>query len=387
MTATLAAAPPNSTLEFLRGVFREFYFHHRATVETPPGITEREFGYMPFGGTMVRHLMYGTAGELLALLVKEGPANVYCSAARYEDPTQQMEEKGWRGADLIFDIDADAIPTDCKRTHDLWRCKACGRMELGPRPASCPACGSRQTELTNLACSTCLGAAKERTGRLLDFLQADFGIASDAIAIHFSGNIGYHVTVADPAFHGLDQLARSDIADYVAGVGLLPEALGISRKAEYADIERRRAKPSEPGWRGRMARAWAGSPAANSRTPQPAELPRSYARAKKVVEQLARQTGVGIDAGVTTDVHRIFRLGGTLHGKTGLLKQRCVDLAAYDPLVEAVALDAEPVDVAVALAPRFALRGQSFGPYRSETIRLPTHAAVYLLARGLATVS
>jgi len=30
-----------------------------------------------------------------------------------------MENKGWIGADLIFDIDADHIETRCKTEHDL----------------------------------------------------------------------------------------------------------------------------------------------------------------------------------------------------------------------------------------------------------------------------
>jgi hypothetical protein len=76
-----------------------------------------------------------------------------------------------------------------------------------------------------------------------------------------------------------------------------------------------------------------------------------------------------------------------LHGKTGLLKHRCADLAPYDPLVEAVALNAEPVEVAVAVAPRFVLNRQTFGPFEAQTTKLPMYAAVYLLGRGLARVS
>ena len=46
--------------------------------------------------------------------------------AYYENPDFDMDKKGWIGADLVFDIDADHIPTSCNKIHDEFRCVKCG---------------------------------------------------------------------------------------------------------------------------------------------------------------------------------------------------------------------------------------------------------------------
>ena len=48
-------------------------------------------------------------------------------------------------------------------------------------------------------------------------------------------------------------------------------------------------------------------------------------------EQVANAFGSRIDESVTTDIHRIFRMPGTLHGNSGLLKMRVHDLQAFRP--------------------------------------------------------
>ena len=115
----------DQTSTFLRKCFRKYYFKQDNSVETPDLISSREFGYLPFGVFMTRHLQLNTAGELHALLVKESPLGVYCSCAYYENPTAVMPEKEWQGGDLSFDIDADDLELDCKKVHDRWICKQC----------------------------------------------------------------------------------------------------------------------------------------------------------------------------------------------------------------------------------------------------------------------
>jgi len=50
-----------------------------------------------------------------------------------------------------------------------------------------------------------------------------------------------------------------------------------------------------------------------------------------------------IDPTVTSDVHRILRLQGTLHNETGLMKKKCVDLDTFDPTKDPVVIGDEPV--------------------------------------------
>lgn len=66
------------TTAFLRKTYREHYFRHHDQVEIPTMIASREFGYIPFGRGMVRHLSYKSPGELAADLVKQAPSSVFC---------------------------------------------------------------------------------------------------------------------------------------------------------------------------------------------------------------------------------------------------------------------------------------------------------------------
>lgn len=377
--------------QFLKQVFKQFYFQHTDQIEAPNRISEREFGYVPFNGTMIRHLAFQNVGELMATLVKEAPSAAYYSCSYYQDPTLPMEEKGWKGGDLIFDVDADDLALPCKQTHDQWTCRECKHTETGVRPERCPKCGATRMEELNWVCHECLGGAKQETVRLIDILMKDFGVSTDEIRVYFSGNMGYHTVVQKPAFEGLDQAGRSDIADYVSGLEIPLDLLGVFPRATYDDLILRLPLPSEPGWRGRFA----GYFQETLETEDSKDVRQKvaslfgklrYGRFKKLIEDTGPKIGSAIDASVTTDIHRIFRLPGTLHGETGLLKKKCDDLQGFDPLVDPVVLGEEPVAIFVTDSPRFVLRGQTFGPYRQENVKLPLMAAIYLLGRELARV-
>ncbi len=55
------------------------------------------------------------------MLAETVPSDVYHSCAYYENPDFDMDKKGWIGADLVFDIDADHIPTTCNKIHDEFQ--------------------------------------------------------------------------------------------------------------------------------------------------------------------------------------------------------------------------------------------------------------------------
>jgi DNA primase small subunit len=93
-----------------------------------------------------------------------------------------------------------------------------------------------------------------------------------------------------------------------------------------------------------------------------------------------------VDSSVTTDIHRVFRLAGTLHGNTGMAKARVSSLDKFDPQEDPAVLSAKPVKVNVGFFPRFRLRHTDFGPFKSQTVELPTFAAVSILTRGLGEV-
>jgi len=87
------------------------------------------------------------------------------------------------------------------------------------------------------------------------------------------------------------------------------------------------------------------------------------------------------------DIHRIFRLPGSLNSKSGLTKIFCNDLEKFDPYTEASFLSETPVQVTVNCPIVFNLKNKKFGPYFNEKVTIPTYAAVYMICKKLATIS
>lgn len=381
------------TAAFLKQKFKEYYFKHVEQIEVPTRMDEREFGYMTFDKIMIRHLSFKNPGDLHALILKEAPNSVYYSISFYTDPSLPMHEKGWKGGELVFDIDADTLSSPCREEHDKWICRECGRQEVGIRPAKCPTCRGTRIHEVNITCDTCLGDAKNVSLNLLDIIVKDLGVQRNEIGVYFSGSMGYHISLSDPMFEGADQDARSEIVDYVWGKTLSPESLRVIPQLEYDELIKRLPSETDPGWRGRVARYFKALQVDGEEGPEDvkvkmAELYRKagYRKFRSAVEDAARRSGARVDASVTTDIHRIFRLPGTLHGKTGLLKKKCKDLESFDPLEDAVAFGREPMKISVDYSPRFTLMGEEFGPFKSKSIELPMVAAIYLLGLGMATV-
>ncbi|MEM3123521.1 MAG: DNA primase small subunit domain-containing protein [Nitrososphaerota archaeon] len=402
---------------YVQSIFREYYQTHYLKPYLPPMLERREFGYMLLGQrTMNRHLSYRSFDQLREALQNNAPAHVYRSAAIYRYPEAPMEEKGWMGSELIFDIDADHIETPCKGSHDFSLCTSCWSKASS---RICEKCGSSAIQDIKWVCDTCLSTAKMEMLKLLEFMESDFGIPLDKMTLSFSGNRGYHLSIGVEEVMGLGRDARQEIVDYVTGSHLVPELLGLGAgdgdgSAEY----------SETGWRGRIARESyvlisrlvAGDPAIHSElsaklgpkavdtlksvAPLWHEKPkwnllggtkiRRQAVMMALVDMAIRQAGAHVDSVVTTDIHRLLRLSDTLNGKTGL-RASVVDpelLEDFDPLKESLFISSrKPTRVRVIYAPEFRLGSGWYGPFQDEEVLLPAHVATYLICRGVATMA
>ena len=391
--------------------FRQYYLRGAERVRKPPEIKQREFGFLHFEGrTMFRHIAFDDDRQLRHHLVDNAPAHVYYSSAYYAAPEAEMEWKGWLGADLVFDIDADHIDSPCKEDHDRWRCKACGEKGAGKAPERCPQCGKATFEEDIWLCGKCLELAKFEANKLIDIMIQDFGFSSEELEVNFSGNRGYHLHVRSGHVKGLNQLARREIVDYIMGTGINPRYQGFRR------VHRGPSTIAESGWRGRSVKALYGY--INNATPEAIKALKLGRKATKnliekrdeiaallmerhpsailryinpksldrLMEAAVKSQASAIDTVVTTDVHRLIRLPNTLHGKTGFLAQPVAfdELEDYDPLSRSVALTGGTERVHVRWAPRFRIGDETYGPFEEEKVELPLAAAVFLLSKKAA---
>ena len=87
------------------------------------------------------------------------------------------------------------------------------------------------------------------------------------------------------------------------------------------------------------------------------------------------------------DIHRIFRLPGSINSKSGLTKLLCEDITKFDPYNDACFLNDEPIQVLSNCPIEFKLKNKKFGPFLNEKVTIPTYAAAYLICKKLATIA
>jgi len=422
----MAAPDPGkeASTEFLREQFRRYYRSRRPTL--PDRFGRREFGFMFWtAGIVQRHVGFSKEDDLRGFLTNRVPAHAYYSSAYYETPdAKTMEEKGWLGADLVFDLDADHIPTAKEMSYPEM-----------------------------------LEAVRQKIIRLYDdFLKADFGFDERSMRLVFSGGRGYHIHVVDERVWSLGSHERREIVDWITGKGLdvdaafRESAFDSKEFRGHVRVKKRLVAPAadEGGWRGKIFRGMvqlAGTletlPAEEAiaflasfegvkptdATDLHANLFKPRATRPRVIRGIDRLRegqlealsdrnrdllirivrdlqqvrldvyhGVALegitqrgetDEPVTSDIKRLIRMPSTLHGKTGLevvplTRTRIED---FRPLRDAVpkAWTDEPVRVRLKNKINSEMRDETFNvaPGVNE---VPQFLAIFLAARGLATV-
>jgi DNA primase small subunit len=402
--------------DFVYQKFCEYYRDPSTVIPAPVLLGQREFAYLLFKERfMVRHKRVEGISNLKSVLSETVPSDVYHSCAYYENPDFDMDKKGWLGADLVFDIDADHIPTSCNKIHDEFTCAKCGFSGRGITPETCPACEGTKFETKIWPCELCIDSARAEAAKLIDMLDNDFGFSLDELHVFFSGHRGYHVHVEDKAVRSLDAMARKEIVDYVTGLGLrLFEKERVNAKTKKAN---EKFRLHNFGWYRRlklgMKNIIANGTEEDFKRIGVKDTGLLLEKRQAIIDRCIDDGlwggvfGIGdgtwmklalyvknlqaakIDTVVTTDVHRLIRMNGTLHGKTGLKKIEfpARNLQDFDPFTEAVAFKKGEVKVLVSNVPEFRLGGETLGPYKNETKELPVAAAVMLICKGRAKVA
>lgn len=376
-----------ATLTFIRQRFTEYYEKNR--LSPPSSVGQREFGFIFFDGDypedirMRRHIGFATPDEMQEYVRILIPAHAYYSVAYYGTPNAPtMGEKGWLGADLIFDLDAD----------HLMR-------------------GSYQAMLDRI---------KEEAVKLVGVLTSELGIDPRQMKLIFSGGRGYHIHVHEIAFRSYTSQERRELVDYICGTGIDPGIL-----ADW--------KTGRPGWHERLRVALLGYLTGLSEKPGKEAVRDLTAfrgigetRATRFMEMtegliadlktrpdrinlkdqtygsvletlltekdsplagLIREAGIQADEPVTTDIRRLIRLPGSLHAKSGFRTTPVAlkELDAFDPLIDGVAFGDRPVRIDAAGEYTVPLLGNTW-QITKGTQQVPEAVALFLCCRGMAEI-
>ena len=161
----------------------------------------------------------------------------------------------------------------------------------------------------------------------------------------------------------------------------IPETFGFKKfkqsKTSFPDFD-------EEGWRGRVAKHLFNSKSRRSKLITQI-LANGYSSFQNQLNDMKDVVGVKIDPNVTMDIHRIFRLPGSINSKSGLTKQKCDDLDKFEPFSDACFIDDESTEVLANCPTSFELKNKKFGPFKNEKVSIPKYAAIYMICKGLAT--
>ena len=373
-----------STTEFLRQRFTEYY--KKTVLVSPSSLEQREWGFVLFNPgaaevRMRRHIAFAGRPELFEYIKNLVPSHAYYSSAYYEKPdAATMGEKGWCGADLIFDLDADHI---MKGPYDQM-----------------------------------LARVKEEVEKLLAMLMDELGIDPKQIELVFSGGRGYHVHVKDLAFRGWDSRERRELIDYICGIGIDPQKIFSGKPAASAgwQVRFRDALLDYLRWLGSISGEEAfnhltsiegiGKESAthflNRREEFIRELEHKPSPAlfkNRVIQVLVHEPegefkkrlnarAALADEPVTTDTKRLIRMPTSLHGGSGMRVQpiELRNLHDFDPLVDAVVFSTRNIRVDCRFPLTMSMLGSTYQLQKGIST-VPEAVAVFLCCRGIADIA
>jgi DNA primase small subunit len=383
--------PSNNDQLWLKKTFKKYYFKYFINVALPEKINLREFGFRYFDEKMYRHFSYSSPGEIYAFVLKFSPSDIYCSSSFYRNPSDSMDKKEWYGSELIFDIDGKDLHLECALKHNYTKCHGCNLIDTGILE-KCSNCNGTRFHVIDIPCKNCIFFLKKEVKKLINLLVEDFGIDSKTISVYFSGNNGFHLHVADKDYLPLLSVERAEISSYLLGKGFKLETLGIKINNEKKLVPILKNKQLlDCGWRGRILKNlkinfYSGKNADNNFIKQIEKLETIWncdfqQKVSKTIEDLS----VKIDPMVTMDIHRIFRLGGSLNSKSGLAKILCNDIDSFDPFKDACFFDKSKVEIISKINISIFFKGKHYNLNKGSN-SVPEYVAVYLISKGLANI-
>jgi len=374
-------------------------------VYVPPPVNSREVGFAVWPDrVMVRHMSFRSLTDMREYVLNDPPADAYHSCAVYESPEKPMEYKNALWADLAFDVDAKDVQPDCIEEMTYSICPKCGAHRKGNKK-KCPNC-SEESHIVEFMSSKCIASTAHQTRRLNSALIDELGIEEGDIAVYFSGHMGFHVYVTSKAIGELGPDARREITSYLSlegaadsyspgksanlrtiragGVGrrLQEEILDIVNNAgQHNDILEDEGVLLLKENKQRILSAF------NKGRTEDIVVLLGVKKARKLLRRAWQRAAIVVDPSVTMDIHRIFRMPGTLNSKSGLPKQRVpLDKIDADVLSLVPEYGRAEVQISASFVPEMEIGDYKVGPLSNETVSVPRYIAAYLMLKGVASV-
>lgn len=282
---------------------RRRYYRHWSVKKVPKFIIKslkfREFAFDHDGsGPSDRYRSFKNKRKLEKFIKIRAPYAIYSSVAFYEKPHKR---EGWKGAELVFDIDAKDLP--------IKKCKC------------------------KNACEICLEQAKDIVKIINSILRNDFGL--EKIHIIYSGR-GYHIRVLDKDVLELDSEVRREILKYVVGwddpgsdvfftipIGY-PKVFTKWMKYIFLNVDENSKVEGISRYTLRKIRK-------NREKIKKNEFGKLRIDLKRLIDPIRNINSKLVDTKVTIDVNRILRLPGSVHSKVGAVCTEVNNLDDFNP--------------------------------------------------------
>lgn len=355
----------------LGALLKEYYESKISGIPEPQALERREFGFGFLDGNFTRHLAFLSTEEYHSFLKSKYPKDVYYSTALYQLPREEMHRKGWLGAELVFDLDAEQV----LRTAD-------DNIKNGWITIE------KYEEI------------KQRFFSLIeDFIESDFGLSEGEYSLGFSGGRGYHLRIMRADYMSLDQKARREITEYIA-LGYRADIIqkdeiiapfsndfGWSKKIYDWILDSGTQSLSSLSSLQRISGARLINKMKKVKYPSKLVLTRAERSVFETLSKMAVESlTISVDERVTVDINRLLRAPGTVHGGSGLVAKKISksELERFMPFDDAEMGLNSTANITVDRVPfAVSIGGETVDPSDSgRSIEVNSNLAYYLVVRG-----
>ncbi len=248
------------------------------------------------------------------------PFAAYCSVAFYQNPRSRGD---WIKSELVFDVDAKDMPL---------------------RTCNCES-----------VCEICLDEARELVSQLTDTLKFDLGLKD--IHTIYSGR-GYHIRILDEDVMNFNSEGRSQVLKYLVGAEVPKHKLNLLNSNKPIDLEHFSIPIGYPAVFTKRLKHDLLTMTQNTEIDDiNPKLKKDILKHRNVLDnnewgifktKIGRKRYINlvnafskfnmnlVDAKVSIDLKRIFRLPSSLHSKVSMKSMEVKNIDKFDPLKSAV---------------------------------------------------